>query len=235
MNLEFRTLHADEIDVRVALCKEKGLQLLIYKNSRADMDVLDEVVGPMNWQRVHSRDNANCTVLIYDEDRRQWVGKEDVGTDSNTESEKGRASDSFKRACVNWGIGRELYSAPFIWVRAGDAEIKLEGGRARTNDTFSVASISYDSSRRISALQIRNNKTGRIVYTFGKAVRRAKEDLDSLKTDAVSCSECGKPIPNYVTSKKTRTAAEIIRWTTENLGAPVCMACYLKRNRAACA
>jgi hypothetical protein len=100
----FRDLRADEIDVRVATCNEKGVSLLLYKDARCDMNILDETVGPMNWQRMHARDNANCIVEIWDSDKKQWISKEDTGTESYTEKEKGQASDSFKRACFNWGM-----------------------------------------------------------------------------------------------------------------------------------
>lgn len=116
MKLEFRKLKADEIDVRVGTIIKtanfSGVSLLLYKDARVDQNILDETVGPMNWQRRHVRDNANCIVSIWDDDKKQWVEKEDTGTESNTDAEKGLASDSFKRACVNWGIGRELYTAP---------------------------------------------------------------------------------------------------------------------------
>lgn len=115
--MQFRDLRADEIDVRVAQFKEGSfVQLLLYKNARTDMDILDEAVGCMNWKREHTRDNANCIVSIWDNDKGQWVSKEDTGTESNTEKEKGLASDSFKRACFNWGIGRELYTSPEIKI-----------------------------------------------------------------------------------------------------------------------
>lgn len=115
--MRFRDLRADEIDVRVAQFKEGSfVQLLLYKNARTDMDILDESVGCMNWKREHTRDNANCIVSIWDKDKSQWISKEDTGTESNTEKEKGLASDSFKRACFNWGIGRELYTSPDIKV-----------------------------------------------------------------------------------------------------------------------
>lgn len=115
--MQFRDLRADEIDVRVAQFKEGSfVQLLLYKNARTDMDILDEAVGCMNWKREHTRDNANCIVSIWDKDKGQWVSKEDTGTESNTEKEKGLASDSFKRACFNWGIGRELYTSPEIKI-----------------------------------------------------------------------------------------------------------------------
>lgn len=115
--MKFRSLKANEIDVRVQQFKEGSfVNLLLYKDARCDMNILDESVGPLNWKREHSRDNANCTVSIWDSEKSQWVGKEDTGTESNTEKEKGLASDSFKRASFNWGIGRELYTAPEIKI-----------------------------------------------------------------------------------------------------------------------
>ena len=96
---------------------------MLYKDSRVDMNLLDEVVGAQNWQRMHLRDNANCIVSIWDEEKKQWIDKEDTGTESNTEKEKGLASDSFKRACVNWGIGRELYTAPQITLWGDGKEL----------------------------------------------------------------------------------------------------------------
>lgn len=115
--MKFRSLRADEIDVRVAQFKEGSfVQLLLYKDARCDMNILDEAVGAFNWKREHTRDNANCIVSIWDDNKQQWISKEDTGTESNTEKEKGLASDSFKRACFNWGIGRELYTTPEIKI-----------------------------------------------------------------------------------------------------------------------
>jgi len=115
--LKFRPLRAREVDVRIGSMKGNGASLLLYKDARVDMAVLDETVGPFNWQCAYSRDNANCTVSIWDAGKSQWIAKEDVGVPSNAEAEKGLASDSFKRACFKWGIGRELYETPFIWVK----------------------------------------------------------------------------------------------------------------------
>ena len=102
---KFRTLTAREIECRVQQVTQSGLSLLLYKDARCDQAILDETVGAMNWQRHHNRENKNCTVSIWDDEKKQWIEKEDTGTESNTEAEKGLASDSFKRACVNWGIG----------------------------------------------------------------------------------------------------------------------------------
>lgn len=163
----FRLLRANEIDCRVATINEKGLSLLLYKDARVDQNILDETVGPMNWQRHHSRENANCTVSIWDADKAQWIEKEDTGTESYTEREKGLASDSFKRACFNWGIGRELYSAPFIWLTPDKYTAKERGGKLTTYDRFEVTYIDYDEARNIKALQIANVTAHKTVFSVG--------------------------------------------------------------------
>lgn len=156
--MEFRTLKATEIDVRVATVTEKGLSLLLYKDARCDMNILDETVGSMDWKRQHTRDNANCIVSLWDKEKEQWISKEDTGTESYTEKEKGIASDSFKRACFNWGIGRELYTAPFIWVKSDDCKIykNIKSGKFACNDKFIVKKILFDENKVITALYIYN-------------------------------------------------------------------------------
>ena len=165
MNLTFRDLRANEIDCRIAMVKSNGVSLLLYKDARCDMNILDETVGAYNWQRTHSRDNANCTVSLWDEDKKQWISKEDTGTESNTEAEKGLASDSFKRACFNWGIGRELYTAPFIWIDASVCNIT----NGKCYDKFSVTDIKIED-KKIIYLQIINEKTNTVVFETGKKI-----------------------------------------------------------------
>ena len=162
--LKFRKLKADEIDCRIGQIKEKGLTLLLYKDARCDMNVLDETVGPLNWKREHLRDNANCIVSIWDTVKNEWVSKEDTGSESNTEAEKGLASDSFKRACVNWGIGRELYTAPFIWVKAEDCKISNFGGKPKCYDKFIVEKLTYKKNGDIDGLSIINTTTNKRVF-----------------------------------------------------------------------
>lgn len=174
MELKFRTLEANEIDCRIATINQKGLTLLLYKDARVDQNILDETVKPMNWQRHHSRDNANCIVSIWDNEKKQWIEKEDTGTESFTEKEKGLASDSFKRACFNWGIGRELYSAPFVWIKAEDAEIKNgANGKFQCFDKFIVEQILYDENRNIVALSIKNATKNKRVFVMDN---RKKKD-----------------------------------------------------------
>jgi len=165
---KFRDLRADEIEVRVAQAKENGVSLLLYKDARCDQAILDETVGSLGWQRHHTRDNANCIVSIWDEKKQQWIDKEDTGTESNTEKEKGLASDSFKRACFNWGIGRELYTAPFIWIKSADCtalQLKKDGKSWQCFDTFYVEKIKIEN-KRITAIAIKNSKSGKRCFVW---------------------------------------------------------------------
>ena len=120
-----RLLKADEIECRVSVINEKGLSLLLYKDARVDQKILDETFGIFGWKRSHQSIEGNlyCTVEIYNQESGEWVAKQDVGTTGYAEKEKSQASDSFKRACFNWGIGRELYTAPFIWIPAAKTVI----------------------------------------------------------------------------------------------------------------
>jgi len=118
-----KPLPIEAIDFRIqSINNGKYATILCYKNARVDMDRLDSVVGALSWKREHSRDNRNCTVSIWSGEH--WISKEDTGTVSNTAAEKGLASDSFKRACFNWGIGRELYSYPIISIQLNDDEVQ---------------------------------------------------------------------------------------------------------------
>lgn len=124
-------LTIDQIDFRVQSINKGGYAtILAYKNARVDQQRLDDVAGPLFWKREHSRENHNCIVSIWNAEIGQWVSKEDTGTESNTEEEKGLASDSFKRACFNWGIGRELYAYPKISVKLHTEEYAMETDKA---------------------------------------------------------------------------------------------------------
>ena len=160
-----RLLKADEIECRVSVINEKGLSLLLYKDARVDQRILDETFGIFGWKRSHQSIEGNlyCTVAILDKETGEWVAKQDVGTTGYAEKEKSQASDSFKRACFNWGIGRELYTAPFIWISAGKVSIQSKENRYICNDRFSVSSIQYNDNREISGLVIVNDG-GKTVY-----------------------------------------------------------------------
>ena len=169
--INFRDLREDEIEVRVQSVKQNGLVLLLYKNARCDMNILDETVGAENWQREHyeCKGNLFCKVgiLVADGDTiSRWVWKSDCGVESNTEAQKGEASDSFKRACFNWGLGRELYTSPFIWIPADKCNI-TEGrnGTKQCYDKFVVEKIKIEN-KKITGLAIINTTTNKRCYVW---------------------------------------------------------------------
>lgn len=212
----FRLLHADEIEARVATVNEKGCSLLLYKDARCDMNILDETVGAMNWKRSHTRDNANCIVSIWDKDKEQWISKEDTGTESFTEKEKGLASDSFKRACFNWGIGRELYTAPFIWISADKVNLTQKNGKYTTSDKFVVAKINYDESKKIIGLVVQD-KNAKTVFSYGTMAK---------KEEKYTCSICGAEVNSTKIKGEIRTPKEIL----DTCGG-MCLNCYRKKTK----
>ena len=149
---EIRLLKPEEISVKVKTVYGGKALLLLYKDARVDMTILDETFGAMHWKRSHKEVKGNlfCTISVFDESQKQWVEKEDVGIESMSEAEKGEASDSFKRAGTNWGIGRELYTSPKIMVPLESGEYKDK----RVFTSFYVSAIGYNENREISKLTI---------------------------------------------------------------------------------
>lgn len=224
-----RLLRADEIECRVATVKDNGFSLLLYKSARVDMQLLDETFGAMNWQRKHELigDRLYCTISVFNEKTGQWVSKQDVGTESYTEKEKGQASDSFKRAGFNWNIGRELYTAPFIWIPNSGEVQKGSNGKLYVNGNFSVKEIGYDEDRNINKLLIVDAK-GNNKYGFGTLQAPQREENTKAKPQVVEppkkpteategtlkCSGCGVEITGKVAD-----------YSTEKFGKPLCMKC----------
>lgn len=207
--MKFRALKASEIDCRIQSIGQNktgavGTTILLYKDARVDMNILDETVGAMNWQREHSVVNGNlyCTISIWDEVKEQWISKSDVGTESNTEKEKGQASDSFKRAGFNWGIGRELYSAPFVYIQLDKSEYVERNGKLTSNAKFKVKDIAYDENRNIVRLIVVDSK-GKVRYTFGENTQQQTQETvynwKSLKTRAVQGGISEDDLVHYVT------------------------------------
>lgn len=221
MNLEFRLLRADEIDCRISTCNAYGVGLLLYKDARCDQNILDETVKPMNWQRHHTRDNANCIVSIWDEEKKLWIEKEDTGTESFTEKEKGLASDSFKRACFNWGIGRELYTAPNMFVFKKDLKTleksEWQGKEKYTcKDSFIVTDIQY-IDRKIVYVKILNTKTN-CEIEFGtpaqasveqKKIENSKIDEIKVKALLARCEKEGVDTGRIMTLYKVNSFADL--------------------------
>lgn len=204
--MKFRTLNAEEIDVRVGNAFSWGYSLLLYKDARCDMNILDETVSASNWQRDHKeiKGNLYCGVGIWDKEKSQWVWKWDCGVESNTEKEKGEASDSFKRACVNWGIGRELYTSPNIMIDCEMVEEKVgtktiyKLPKEEQKRKFKVTEIEYNDKREISKLVIVDNK-GIQVYpkTSAGAIQKAVEKKEAQHS-GLHCEDCDENITDKV-------------------------------------
>lgn len=173
--MEFRKLKPNEIDCRVGNVSKtgNGYSLLLYKDARVDMSILDETFGWDGWQREHEFKNGKlyCKVKIWSDRLNQWIVKEDVGTESYTEKEKGQASDSFKRACVNIGIGRELYTAPFIWIQGG----------YHKKDKWEVQEITYNEVGEIKSLKLIEQQSKK-TWSFGTS-QTAKRETKPFAAD----------------------------------------------------
>ena len=202
---EIRLLSKEDIEVRVAqtnIYNNNGQQvvkvnLLLYKNARVDMKILDELFTPFGWKRTHKLigDRLYCQVEVWDAEKKEWICKEDVGVESNTEAEKGQASDSFKRACVNWGIGRELYTAPRISIELNDKEYtRDQQGKIRVWASFSVKSIDYDTkTRTITSLEIQD-RFGNVRFSMGGSVQQSQSE-PSQAVKARRAAKSNSPAP----------------------------------------
>ena len=238
----FRLLKADEIECRISQVTDNGVSILLYKTARTDYQLLDEVVGMMRWQNDYKVIDGKmyCGIGIQDNNG-DWVWKWNCGTESNTEAEKGQASDAMKRAGFAWGIGTELYSAPFIYV---GNELLRKRKDKKVYDKFFVHKIEYDNNEDIGSLVIVNDKK-EIVFTFtanklsmpkpaepNKAAPQATQSAPSAPPKATypakkpaptaapdgdfqpTCAECGKAI-----------SVKVHDYSVKNYGAPLCMEC----------
>ena len=217
----FRTLHADEIECRVSRITTKGVVLLLYKTARTDADLLDETFSPTGWKNDFKIVDGVLYggVALYDKDKSEWIWKWDAGTESNTEAEKGRASDAFKRAGFKWGLGRELYSAPFTFVPA--SKCNIENGKCY--DNFEVMDIDYTPDERICYLRI--GLKGITVFEWGEPIAA---DPDAISDDDLICEDCGRPIRDA--KKKDGSpwkAADIAKYTKRGEGRQLCYECGL--------
>lgn len=221
--MKFRDLTKEEIECRVSQISKNGLSLLLYKDARCDMNILDETVGAERWQRKHyeCKGNLFCSVGIK---LNEWVWKDDCGAESNSEKEKGEASDSFKRACFNWGIGRELYTAPFIWIIADYANIeeyidkKDNKTKYRCKDKFILKSITIEN-KKITSLEIYNMAKKSVVYQFGvkkqKVEKITKAEQQSNEQKSKSNEKITKTEQQLIKSvfeQKGKTVDDALKW-----------------------
>lgn len=229
--IKFRPLKAEEVECRIGQTIQRNdttsVVLLLYKNARCDMNILDETVGADRWQREHyeCKSNLFCRIGINVADDGAdpwWVWKSDCGTESNSESEKGEASDSFKRAAFNWGIGRELYTAPFIFIPQiskadGKENFKLDT-KGKPTGRFTVTQMSVEDGK-ITSLNIENQALRRTVYTFGQVLK------DPAPIKEILCPKCGRAVKPMGNGTQKYTPQQVL----DNLG--MCFSCYRQREQ----
>ena len=212
---EIPLLTANDVECRIKKITNEGAVLLLYKTARVDMRILDEVYGSMNWQRHHEVINNNlfCTISVWDSDKAQWISKQDVGTESNAEAEKGQASDAFKRAGFAWGIGRELYDAPFIWI----------SGKVSKYDRFHVTDIQYDREKQaFTRLTICDDKGKERYRLNGTKTDRPQSTDDRRQKGLAAIAELVKkhkaeqPFADWL--KETMKVESLDGLTVEQLG-----------------
>lgn len=216
----FRTLKADEIECRIGSVGQYGFTLLLYKDARCDMNILDETAMPYNWQRDHKeiKGVVYCGVGIRDTElgKDTWVWKWDAGAESYTEKEKGEASDSFKRACVNWGIGRELYTAPLIFIRA-KTEPQGNGYRLTNRKDgygYKVAEIEYLDGR-ISKLRITKDGEQKFYYELDTYMDTASEHIEPKTAEMVLTMAETPKNKAILNEMGIKTKADIKRMTND--------------------
>ncbi len=238
---KFKLLTPDQIEVKVKQVTEKGVTLLLYKTARTDMDMLDDAVGAENWECDYReiKGNLYCGIGVNIDGKTTW--KWDCGIESREDGDgnekKGEASDAFKRAGFRWGIGRELYSAPFVFVKA--AELKSHsgtGGRWKTYDKFSVDKIGYDANRRINELEIKDEDTGKVVFKIYQKSNNSnttqqynqKQDM----TDVLYCQNCGEVIRPVNASGKKYSPTAISAKSMEIYKKQMCWDCMKAAKKA---
>jgi len=226
----FPLLQAEDIEVKVGQVTAKGVGLLLYKTARTDMAMLDKIVGTLNWKCSYQEIKGNlfCTISLWDSESKQWIDKSDCGTESRSDNDgnekKGEASDAFKRAGTKCGIGRELYTSPFIFVTC-PTKAKTAGRGYEMTDRytrFDVANIGYDNNGHINALTIKDGK-GKVVYELGKRIvspstpkpqQTKNEPAQATKAGENVCLVCGVAIPPAVAT-----------FSLKKHGKPLCVKC----------
>lgn len=173
--IDFPLLTAAQVEVRIDQITKNGVRLLIYKQASTDRMILNQVIGS-NWKVSYPKaTNNNCLVEIWDEETKQWIGREGVAGESSrgaADKEKSTATDAFKRACFMWGIGEELYSTPQLFIFADKLVGGLveQNGKNYCNDSFHVSDIRYTPDRKIESITIVDSYRGKqVAFTFGSA------------------------------------------------------------------
>lgn len=179
--MEVRKLKANEIEVKpCTIAKDKSwVQILLYKTSRCDMQILTELYGS-HWKSDYRMvgDGLFCTISVYDQELGEWISRSDCGEkDAGISEDKSWATSAFKRAATQFGIGIELYNTPRIKIQTKDKWF-WDG---KLTMTFSVKSIEWDGDTLKDLAIV--DRFGNVVYEYSqKAVQSAPETVQESQT-----------------------------------------------------
>lgn len=200
MDKKIRSLRPEEIEIRVSQVLEKGVQLLLYKDSRCDKRILDETFGINGWKNKYEEIKGNlfCTISIWDDNKKQWIDKCDCGIESRSDEtgneKKGEASDSFKRAGFNVGIGRELYTRIFYFAKVPTKNISDNSKKPKYEmvnkyEKFTVKEIhTNEETEKIEKIKIVDSK-GNVVFNHGYTNSKVEQSKTEIKQSTTQIKE----------------------------------------------
>lgn len=189
--MTFRDLTKDEIQVRVAKVIGNHANLLIYKDARVDINILNDVYGIGWWKKKYEMvgEYLTCIIYTYNKELKEWIPVQDVGTESNFQAEKGAFSDAMKRACFNLGIGIELYTVKDIWVSLTSTDFTKD---KKINQSFYVDKIKTEN-KIIKELVI-IDRSGKVRFDMNNT-----KDIEDKAIEKLSPSDFKKYYVNEVT------------------------------------
>lgn len=231
MEALFRKLTADDVEARVQSADENGFVLLIYKNARVDQNILDETFTPLGWQNKYEEVKGNLYCSIGIKAVGEWIWKSNCGTESYTEKEKGEASDAFKRAGFNWGIGRELYTAPKTKIKGHTVE--RNGKYVPEYYAFDVVrlEVSDELPRRITALTI-TGKSMQGGYHEDCIFEWSDKQYGIPKKEDIVCEGCGgKVVDTPTRNGEVWEATAIKKYSERKFGRCLCAECMKKADK----
>lgn len=211
MNIAFRSLGADEVDVRIAEAKDgRKATLLLYQDARCAMNILDSTLGPTAWQREYyeAAGLLFCKIGIFDSESHQWLWKSDTGSKSNIEEEKGLASDAFKRAAVAWGIGRELYTAPRISIDLTEKDLF----NGRVCQSFHVGTMEVKDGVITSLTILDKWDKVRFTYSINGKEESIKQEHTATENSAIPSSN-NEVVKAFCTMMKTKDGVDMRQLT----------------------
>ena len=234
---EIRLLNSSEISLRVGKFNETQygvyVNLLAHTDARTCSKILDETFTPMGWQKAYQGINNElfCEVSVWDEEKKQWIKKSDVGAKANDGSTKGCASDAFKRACVGHGISRELYTLKNIGFKLDETEYYKRDGSIKSNAQFFVAEVAYDEKTRSFTEFVVVDKNNKVRYRLSDKKDESavvNENDKASDKNSYKGSTSKQDIAKYCQDCNSEIQQNVAIFSSKHFGKPLCYNCQQK-------